>query len=478
MKNYRSISIATKEECLNSEYSYAVSLDFEPTVKDLEKIRDLAKKSTLILKRYQPAEINSSLFESNELDSVHEFNTLVFGDSGLSNINFLVKFYKPQETSTASGDVIKNLEVMVQVSSSVSGEIIEIVSPSLTIESVEIPKDRIGGEREQFKSPTEKIVKESYQKYTSRVSQLVEDPDMVLLMGECGVSNSKHSWGFWIKDSEDISGYEKFGICLYSNDLCVLKYNSSNQEYCISSLTLSGPYGNHDYKLGYITLPSDSTFYGIYGPNIIYTTEDYYWIYSLYNLGRYNTSGYRIKRMVNNVPNNLITSPWEVGALKFLDSYNFFKRLESLSSLEFFQERDEFLGIVGEKYKVRYGDQSEIYYFGTSGYTIDNTKNISWINDSLMLYREGSNIEFIPKLYDVSRILKDGNTILIVNDEDPNYYKQISLFNPYGTLDNNRRVLLDGLRRKPWRKQFPDLDSIIPFKGLIFYRENDKLLLY
>ena len=478
MKNYRSISVATKEECLNSEYSYALSLDFEPTVKDLEKIRDLAKKSTLVLKRYQPAGEDSSLFESEKLNSIQKFNTLVFGDSGLTNINFLIKFYKPQETSTSSGDVIENLEVIVRVGSTVSGEIVEISSPSITIESSEVPEDRIGGRREQFKSPDEVIIKESYQKYTSRVSQLVEDQDMVLLMGECGVSDSKKTWGFWVKDFEDISGYEKFGLCLYSNDLCILKYNVSNQEYCISSLTISGPYGNHDYKLGEIDIPDKSTFYGIRGPNIIYTTEDYYWIYSMYNLGRYNNTGYRIKRIVNNFPNHLISSPWDIGALKFSNSYDIFNKLESLSSLEFFQERDEFLGMSGGKYKIKYGDNSEIYYFGSSGYVIDNTGNISWINDNLMMYREGSKIELVPKLYDVARLFKDGDRIIQVNEEDPNYYVQISLFDPQGTLKNEKRILLDGLRRKPWRKQFPDLDSIIPFRGLIFYRENDKLLLY
>ena len=211
MKNYRSISVSTKEECLNSEYSYAMTLDFEPTVKDLDTIRELAKKSTLILRRKDEAGEDSSLFESGTLDRVHSFNTLVFGDSGLENINFLIKFYKPQETSTVSGDIIENLEVLVSIESTVSGESIEIMSPSLTIDSIE-SIERIGGRREQFKSPNEEIVKESYQKYTSRVSQLVEDPDMVLLMGECGVSNNKKSWRFWVSDSEDISGYEEFGI--------------------------------------------------------------------------------------------------------------------------------------------------------------------------------------------------------------------------------------------------------------------------
>ena len=95
-----------------------------------------------------------------------------------------------------------------------------------------------------------------------------------------------------------------------------------------------------------------------------------------------------------------------------------------------------------------------------------------------MMYREGSKIELVPKLYDVARLFKDGDRIIQVNEEDPNYYVQISLFDPQGTLKNEKRILLDGLRRKPWRKQFPDLDSIIPFRGLIFYRENDKLLLY
>lgn len=477
MKNYRSISVSTKEECLNSEYSYALTLDFEPTVKDLDTIRGLAKKSTLILRRNGEAGEDSSLFESGTLDDVHSFNTLAFGDSELENINFLIKFYKPQETSTVSGDIIENLEVLVSIESTVSGESIEVMSPSLTIDSTE-SLERIGGRREQFKGPNEEIVKESYQKYTSRVSQLVEDPDMVLLMGECGVSSNKKSWRFWVSDSEDISGYEEFGICLYSNDLCVLKYNRSNQEYCITSLSTPGPYGNHDYKLGYITIPQGATFYGLCGPNIIYTTEDYYWIYSMYNLDRQNTTGYMVKRIVNNVPNHLVTGSWEISALRFLDSYSLFEKLNSLSALEFFQERDEFLGIVGGKYKVRYGDSSEIYYFGSSGYTIDNTGNITWINDNLMLYREDSKIELVPKLYDVTRIFKDGNRIIMVDDEDPNNFTYITLFDPNLTLENEKRALLDGLRRKPWRVQFPNLDSIIPFKGLIFYKENNKLLLY
>ena len=95
-----------------------------------------------------------------------------------------------------------------------------------------------------------------------------------------------------------------------------------------------------------------------------------------------------------------------------------------------------------------------------------------------MLYREGSKIELVPKLYDITRIFKDGDRIIIVDEEDPNNFTYTTLFNPNLTLENEKRVLLDGLRRKPWRIQFPDLDSIIPFKGLIFYKENNKLLLY
>lgn len=478
MKSYRAIPLATKDECLASEYSYALELSIEPTVKDLNLIRELSKECKFKLSRHQEPNKDSSLFESEDLEEAKTFNTLVFGDSGLENITFIIKFYKSQETVSVSGDIIKSLDILVNIDSTVSDEQINVVSPSLTIEGIE-EEERIDTDRYKFKPINETITKESYQKFTSRVSQLVEDKEMVMLMGECGISTSEKTWGFWIKEEEDITGFEEIGICIYSEDLCVLKYNKEDKEYSLSSLTKSGPYGNLDYKVGYITVPNSSEYYGICGPNIIYTTEDYYWIYSIYNLGRYSTNGYRVKRVVNNSPNFLITSPWVIyGSLKFSDSYSFYSKLESLSGLTFYQERDEFLGSWEGKYKMRYGDQSEIHYFEGLGYTIDNTGNISWINDNLMLYREKNKIAFVPKLYEVSRIYKDGSKILIVNEEDYNEYSIITLFDPKGSLSSYNRVVLDGLRKKPWKTQFPDLDNIIFFRGLVFYKENNKLLLY
>lgn len=478
MKSYRAIPLATKDECLASEYSYALELSIEPTVKDLDKIRKLAKDSNLILTRDQSPNENSSQFQSETLTEAKTFNTLVFGDSGLKNITFIIKFYKTQKTVSISEDIIKRLTVQVTIDSTVSEDQINELSPSLTISGIE-EKDRIGIERYNFKPLDETIEKESYQKFTSRVSQLVEDKEMVTLMGECGISTCNKTWGFWIKEEEDISGFDEIGICFYNEDLCVLKYNKNSQEYNLSSLTKSGPYGNLDYKVGYITTPTSSQYYGLCGSNIIYLTEDYYLVYSIYNLGRYNTSGYKIRRVVNNSPNFLITSPWSLSSrLEFSNSYDFYGDLESLSGLTLYQDRDEFLGMVGNKYKMRYGDQSELYYIGKIGHTIDNTGNISWINDNLMFYREGNEIAFIPKLYEISRIFKEGSRLLIVNEEDYNEYSVILLFNPGNQLSSYNKVILDGLRKKPWKIKFPNLNNIIFFRGLIFYKENDKLLLY
>ena len=477
MKSYRAIPLSTKNDCLASEYSYALELSFEPTIKDLDLIRELSKESKFILSRKSISE-NSSIFGVENLEKGYVFNTLVFGDMGLNNINFIIKFYKPQETVSASGDIIKSFDIIVNINSTVSDGQISDITPSLTIEGIK-EESRIGLELYKFKPRDFTITKESYQKFTSRVNQLVSDNDMAMLMGECGVSTSRKNWSFWIKEEEEISGFDKIGICVYSEDLCVLKYNLQTHEYSLSSLTKSGPYGNLDYKVGYISVPDSSEYYGIYGSNIIYTTDDFYLVYSIYNLGKNTAQGYKIKKVINNYPNLLITSSWLIGGgLEFLASYDLFNRLESLTNLKFFQERDEFLGSLGGKYKIRFGNKSEIYYFDDLGYTIDNTENIIWINENLMLYREKENITFIPRIYDLSRVYKEDDKILISNEEDHNQRETFTLFNPMESLDNHQRIILDGPRKKPWKTQFPKLDSIIPFRGLIFYTENDKLLLY
>ena len=484
--NYRTLSIGTKSDCLNSEYAYVLDLDFEPTLSNLDKLKETIKNNcNLVLNRISSTS-DISIFENEkDITSVIKFNTIVFGNSDLSVIGFIIRFLKIQETSTISRNIIKKLiaKVKINVDKNIDDE--SLISFELSTKDViDSPQNRIGTLDYQYK-PKELIInKENYQKYTSRINQLMENEEMAMIMGECGVSNKNESWRFWVKEKESIEGFNEISVCFYEDDLCCLKFDTKECYYEITSLTKDGHFGTYSYKSGQISPPENSTFYKLVGPNIIYTTDNSYHIYPISNLNNFIKVGYQVEKEQSNIPYKLINNPWNIsGYLEFSTITDIFNKFNSILQLDLKEERDEVIETTGGGIKINYGIKSEECYISNSGYLINNTDLLYWITYNLAIISDDdSNIYLVPKLYDKTRIFYDSKQNIIIRDEEDynNTYviSKININNSYKSLDPKYRIILDGLRRKPFRITFPSPSNMITFRGLIFYKNNNYLYLY
>ena len=551
LENYRSLVIGTRDDCLSCKNAYAIDvhedgLDLESSsqLKDIKNILNekLSENNVLTLERLNEVDDNTeaSIFGRSDLKRVYEFDMVIFGS--LDNIAAVIKFTNIQTTSTLSDDIIENIKLKLSVKSNSikegeSGPISLIVSFSGVSE---LKSKRTGIELYQFKSESYNIIPESYSKYTSRINQVLEDSDMAIISGECGIYGNSGSWGFWIRDYEDLEGFNKVGICFLNReegtDICSLKFNTKSGHYDLTSLVKNNYYGNSkSYRSGRIIPESDKyKFYKILGSNIIYLSDSYYYVYSISD-----DISYKIPRVLNGFPNLLVSNPWDLPSpLKFETSSSIFKKLEviSTSDLSFDRGRDSFKESIGSWYKLDYGTLLEDLYVGPRGTIHDKTKKLIPISENLMLYTDGLRYSFVPRAFEITYVCKASDFISIKKNEEisgrkrkklPPYWRDyfepyneksisnidkdndlwryenkdevfefkstdliigvnssylnidaIEIGTKYKDLNPSYRIILDGLRRKPFRITFPDPSTIIPFCGLIFYIEDNKLYLY
>ncbi len=500
--NYRIIPIGTSSDYLGSTVVYAMNLKFDPSKENLEKIRELIGnmnyEAKLIEDSASPSNSKEKTFiTETELNDIITFNTLVFATN--FNINLLVRFLNTQKTETLSGEEIKNLSVKIIISLDENEESISIIVPSISLNDISSWKN-FGEELYNFKEKNYNRSIDCYQKYTSRIDQLINDPDMMLINGECGISSSTESYGFWLNTETNISGFDNFCFCSFSNDFCLLKYNIKDRYFRITSLTKKGEFGDLTYIQGSLGFESNS-FYTLSGTNIIFKNSNYF---KVYHIDENSNSIYVYTHPLkdsNNSPFYLIHDPWELSSpLEFKTASEIFEELnvgltedQKLSSqnqnsrVESIEHLGGWIKIVQEGYPVK--------YVGKSGILLTNLDHdIKPINNTLFLHsfilggtREHYYFDFIPMIYETEFVDYNAQNAqtTITNLETGETEKIDSIGTlrlEYKNLSKYYKVLIDGLRRKPLKTvtltQEGKLDNILTFRGLIYYMNDDKLVLF
>ena len=522
--NYKSLIIGTRDDCLSCKYAYAITLNLEPKSSELVEIKKKLKEyiyngEVLILEKLERISDETTIFEKRDLSKAYTFNSVIFGNQ--DSIVAIVKFFNPQSTSTLSDDIIENVRLELTINPGEQEENnTELIKLVISFSgNSEIISERNGISIYQFKPSNYDVQTEAYNKYTSRIGQLLEDPKMAIISGECGVSGNSGSCGFWIRDYEEISGFDKVTVCLWNSDVCVLKYDTSTCKYELNSMTKDNIYGKSwSYKSGRISILGGFSFHSLLGTNIIYSDDFYYHIYSISD----NIS-YKVPKFENGFPTSLVSDPWGLPhPLLFMSSSSVFERIKIIapSEINFDRGRDSFLKKTGSWYKLNYGSPSIIIYIGPRGIVYDYSGNLMPLTENLFLYNSENKVAFIPINEEITSVSEASDLISkiittrkripkkkwVAGDEgsytiDNGVYtyssgKEVISFREtdiiingknsietvkkgtkYENLNSYHRIIIDGLRRKPFRISFPDPNKIITLCGLIFYIEDNKLFL-
>lgn len=313
-------------------------------------------------------------------------------------------------------------------------------------------------------------------KFTNRVFDYLEDPELCILTDSVVVTHKKGVSGLYVLSGVDIDS-ESFPFVrpvFYKGDLSVLKFSYQTGEYCVSSLTTLNSFNRpYDYLSGVIEeIPE--TFLDYNSQVLLFSEEDNYVLYFLET-----SEMVKYPKKKDGIRNCIVLDRWDPsGKVKYIPESDLKKEISLTCQVPvgFNDNSYSYQGKIGGWWIFK--NSTKYTYMSVYG-TIEGEVKLDFINSRLGLYQsEDSVYHLLPiDLGHSYKIRSDFKAL----DKISKVFSDI-LINPVellSTLSPDYRCLLDGLRRKPLRTVGCFPKNIIGVGlGMVFYLSDGLLYCY
>lgn len=482
------------EECPIIYFYNRTKLDFDLSLNTLNKLKsNLSKENNLVF----CVRGKDNLF-TKSLDKLERFSfdliiycssALDFNNDSNTIIGYTI-FSEPQKVYTSSGKSFGKLIVSLSFDREKDEDselLIEILN---TFKITQTETDFSGNNGYNFPQSTGDFQKpeSSYVRYTNKLSDLKNDSTLISLT-DSGISyesGKKYSRLFIIDGIPvDQDVYTNFFIGTYNKDIVLCRFNISDGNFCVSSLTKLNKFKKpYDYISGFIDISkiSGCELLGFaYSYLIFWDNDNFNYIIYFLNDGS-NISFPRNDTETGSV-NYLITDYTDPeGKYIYMSDTDLIEEIKKTCITPI---RNSKVDLDGKNYtfKQKIGSWWEllrtgnIYYYLSPYGCVSSTLRMNIINDRLFETQDGIffPIEFGHTYkYPVHKYPRDLTLLQKVG-------VKIKPSDLWENLNKTQECLLDGLRRKPIRSRdcFPKKSKIIgSLYGIIFYIENGLLYCY
>lgn len=482
------------EECPIIYFHSKSKLDFDLSLGTLGKLKkSLSGEDKLVsCTRGEDNLFTKSLrgFENFSFDLiVYCSSALDFNNDNNTIIGYTI-FSEPQRVYTSSGNSFGKLIISLSFDREEDEDsdlLIEILN---TFKITQTEADFSGNNGYSFPLSTDDFQKPetSYIRYTNKLSDLKNDTSLISLT-DSGISyNGGESYSkFFIMQevSVDQEIYTHFFIGTYKNDIVLCKFNISDGNFCISSLTKLNKFKKpYDYLSGFVdvSIISGCELLGYSYSYLIFWDNDNF-NYIVYFLEDGSNIVFPRTDANTGSVNYLVTDYTDPeGKYFYMSDSELIEEIRKTciipiknSKIDLDKKNYTFKQKIGSWWELlRTGN---IYYYLSPYGCVSSTLRMNIINDRLF---ETQDEIFFP--------IEFGHTYKYPVHSYP---RDLTLLQKVGikikptelwkNLDRTQECLLDGLRRKPIRSRncFPKKSTIIgSLYGIIFYIENGFLYCY